>query len=427
MVLRAAVAALVVIFLLASSALCAEREVWAKLKENTPITTAYGYELGQGTKGDTFVVQEARGDLMFGFYPMATGGIRGYVPLASLDATDDLNEFVEAEESRREKLKVAIEKKTELNKLPQPPGRTFTEYVEEKGKDFTAVSGVMLESVTWSGDKSPYLIIGPVYIPSGVILFVDPGVEVYSEKSETPGAGVSSGQVNGIIVAGNVLAIGRPDKIISFRGLGSKPNDRNTWGGIHILDTADPGSMFRWASFENAATGISCGRGPVISNCIFRYNYSGVLLNRRADASRIFNNVFISNTTGLEARSAPLTAVVYNNIFAYNQPNGGIRAWENARALITYNDMYKNTRDYIGWSPYSSDLSVNPMFVDMENGDYHLRSNSRLIGKGRGGSNIGLYGGRDAIYVPPEKAPEDEGKKEEKGEKKPKEKGPDKS
>ncbi len=420
---------LFVVFLSVSGAFCAETKVRVKFKEIAPLTTAYGYELGQGKPGDIFEVQEARGAMMFGYYPTALGGIRGYVALSDLEVTEELEAFIEAEKAHREKLKVALEKKVELSKLPQPPGKALTKYFEEEEKDFTTVSGVMLESVTWTRDKSPYLITGPVYIPSGVILFIDPGVEVYSERSKNPGARISSGQVNGIIVAGNVMAIGRPDRGISFRGFRSKTNDRNTWGGIHILDTADPGSLFRWVVFENAATAISCGRGPVISNCIFRYNYSGILLDEKSDAANVFNNVFISNTTGIEVRGTPPTAEVYNNVIAYNQPNGGIRAWKGAEALIAYNDMYKNTRDYIGWSPYSTDLRVNPMFVDIENGDYHLYPRSPLIGRGRGRSNIGLYGGRDAIRIPREEAPVEkkEEKKEEEEEEKDEEKDSEKS
>jgi len=405
---------LLVVFLTVTGAFGAEKGVRVKFaKENSPITTAYGYELGQGNKGDTFIVQETRGDLIFGYYPTTLGGIRGYVLQANLDQTDELKEFIKAEKARRDKLEVALEKKVELSKLPQPPGKTLTEYVEDKQEDFTTVSGVLLKSVTWTKDKSPYLITGPVYIPSGVILFVDPGVEVYCEKSESPGAGISSGQVNGIIVAGNVLIIGRPTKIITFRGFGSKAKDRSTWGGIHILESADPGSIFRWAIFENAATAISCGRGPVISNCIFQHNYSGLLLDEKADTANVLNNIFISNTTGLEVRGTPSMAEIYNNIFAFNEPNGGIRAWRGAEPRITYNNLYKNAQNYIGWSPFSTDILANPMFADIENGDYHLFSQSPLIGGGRGKSTVGLYAGRDAIHVPPEKVPDTEKKEDE--------------
>jgi hypothetical protein len=410
------------IILIAAGAFCTEPKVEVKFKETSPITTAYGYELGRGKPGDTFEVQETRGPIAFGFCPSEAGGTRGYVLLAHLESTDELRKFMDAEKSRRNKLDVALEKKVELLQLPQPPGKTLTKYVEEKERDFMTVRGVMLESTTWTKDKSPYLINGPIYVPSGMILFIDPGVEIYCEKSENPGARISSGQVNGIIVAGNILAIGRPEQAISFRGFRSKPTDRNTWGGITILGSADPGSIFRWAIFENAATAISCGRGPVISNCIFRYNYSAVLLDETSDSAIVSNNIIMNNNTGLEARGTPSTVEIFNNIIAYNQPNGGIRAWQGAEPLMAYNNMYQNEQDYIGWSPYSTDLLANPMFADIKNGDYHINEHSPLIGRGRGKSNIGLYGGRDAIHVPREKAVVIEEKKEEKGGTKEKEK-----
>lgn len=400
---------------------CAETVIEVKFKEMSPITTAYGYELGQGKPGEIFEVQETRGPLAFGFYKMETGGIRGYVLLSNLEKSDELQKFIDAENARRKKLDVALEKKIELLQLPQPPGKTLTQYVEDKQEDFTAVRGVMLESTVWTKQKSPYLITGPVYVPSGTMLFIDPGVEIYCEKSENPGARISSGQVNGIIVAGNILAIGRPGQAISFRGFRSKPADRNTWGGITILGNSDPGNIFRWVIFENAATAISCGRGPVISNCIFRYNYSGIFLDETSETAIVSNNIIINNNTGIEVRGTPSTAEIFNNIIAYNTPVGGIRAWRNPEALIAYNNMYENTQDYIGWSPYSTDVRVNPMFADLKNGDYHINEKSPLIGRGRGGSNIGLYSGRDAINIPREK-PVVEEKKEDNGAEKEKEK-----
>lgn len=421
-----AVGITLMVFLFAPGILCAAARIPVKFKEEAPIKTAYEYELARAKAGEDFEVQESRGATLYGFYPTETGGIRGYVLLKHIDVTDELSQFIRAEAARRGKLKVGLDRKAELSKLPQPPGKRLTKYVEDKAEDFTSVSGVMLESTTWTKDKSPYLITGPVYVPSGVILFIDPGVEIYSEKSKDPRprASISSGQVNGILIAGNILAIGRPDQIISFRGLKSDPSNRTTWGGIHVLDGGDPGSIFRWVIIENAATGISSGSGPVVSNCIFRYNYSGILLNERSDTANIFNNLIISNNTGLEARGTPSTAEVYNNIFAYNQPNGGIRAWKNAEPLIAYNDMYANNPDYQGWSPYSTDMRVNPMFVDAKNGDYHVYSRSPLLGRGRGGSNIGLYPGRDAVHVPRETTIEEEkgpgeGEGEEKKEEKP--------
>ena len=118
MILQRAIRISVVLFILATGAFCAETRIPVKFKETSPITTAYGYELGQGRKGDIFEVQEARGAMIFGFYPTEEGGIRGYVLLSTLDSTEELEKFVEAEKKRREKLRVALKKKLELSRLP---------------------------------------------------------------------------------------------------------------------------------------------------------------------------------------------------------------------------------------------------------------------------------------------------------------------
>jgi len=86
-----------------SCAYCADEELIVKFKEDTPITTAYGYVLGQSKVGDSFEVEEAfeveKADnaLIFGYYPTETGGIRGYVLLSNLEESKELDEFVEAE------------------------------------------------------------------------------------------------------------------------------------------------------------------------------------------------------------------------------------------------------------------------------------------------------------------------------------------
>jgi len=69
-----------------------------------------------------------------------------------------------------------------------------------------------------------------------------------------------------------------------------------------------------------------------------------------------------------------------NNIVALNTKAGGIRV-DGMKPALDYNDVWQNTGgNYIGVSPGSNDLSVDPIFAGA--GDYHLALKSPLVDAG---------------------------------------------
>ena len=113
-----------------------------------------------------------------------------------------------------------------------------------------------------------------------------------------------------------------------------------------------------------------------------------------------YNNILIGNFTGINVRDYN---VIKNNL-TFNSDKG-IVATPGENPVIKYNNSWNNTVNYSGFTPDSTNLSVDPMVVNTDTSqgelDFHLQMFSPLINKGdpeildKDGtrSDIGLYGG----------------------------------
>jgi len=104
------------------------------------------------------------------------------------------------------------------------------------------------------------------------------------------------------------------------------------------------------------------------------------------------HDCYFDNNTVIRTHdfTSPLNDVAYldfggihfrNNLFVYNA--GDAYQGPGAHGVITENNWYLNINDWSKnhWDPNQSG-SGDPGLVDLENGDYHLKSNSPLRGKG---------------------------------------------
>jgi hypothetical protein len=65
--------------------------------------------------------------------------------------------------------------------------------------------------------------------------------------------------------------------------------------------------------------------------------------------------------------------------------------WGNTREFDTALDGTYTIESSVTTEPGTGNLSVDPLFVDPSNGDYHLRSGSPAIGAGSDDTNMGAY------------------------------------
>ncbi len=161
-------------------------------------------------------------------------------------------------------------------------------------------------------------------------------------------------------------------------------------GGLAILDLHFPSTKEKKYSSgtvkNNIITG-NTGGGP--------FSEGGGILNTADSGVLIINNTIIGNSSrsggGIHnsGGAAILANIIVNN--SGGQIGGGIYSTSSS-ALLDYNNVWGNT---LGPqdpnnpnSPNSNvplgthSISVDPYFVDAENGDYHLLSGSPCIGMG---------------------------------------------
>lgn len=226
-------------------------------------------------------------------------------------------------------------------------------------------------------------------------------------------------------------------------------------GGSWCIDMNTPYTYYtpiidsNFIDTYGSAISNSFGSKPTIRNnfIILRGRSSGGFSNGYADTTKVYNNVVISFDSLELAEGFHLTGIphqVFNNTvfgklksaFVYTGINSILINLRNNISLLTkygissdggvlvtakYNNLWKCGVNYIGFTPDSTNLSVDPMLVndDPTQGelDFHLQMFSPLIDAGDPNitdldgtrSDIGLYGGpfgRRYIYqdLPP-KAP----------------------
>ena len=97
----------------------------------------------------------------------------------------------------------------------------------------------------------------------------------------------------------------------------------------------------------------------------------------------ITNNVIYNNGgDGISMGTQYMGLEIFNNIITNNSGHG-IKYTDTVNpSTIKYNDVWNNTNgNYNGISAGTGDISVDPRFIDPENGDFHLRSTAgRWIG-----------------------------------------------
>jgi len=151
-------------------------------------------------------------------------------------------------------------------------------------------------------------------------------------------------------------------------------------GGAIENQVSDP--MLSKCNFSGNMTKYGAGvynanSNPTIINCSFSGNQAevsgGGIYNFRNNDTAIINSTFVGNfaidgdTLACNSKEPdnPSNVVISNCIFR----NSGNEIWNNDNSIITVN--YSNIRG--GW-PGQGNIDVEPLFVNADEGDYHLKS-----------------------------------------------------
>ena len=122
----------------------------------------------------------------------------------------------------------------------------------------------------------------------------------------------------------------------------------------------------------------------VINNIIINNGAFGIY-NSNSNGNKYYNNILYNNTyAGFHSDgTSSVTVELKNNIAIGNGSYGGLSVSSGVIVTSSNNDSWNNTgSNYNHFTPSSSDLSQDPLFVDSANNDFRLAANSALINAG---------------------------------------------
>jgi len=129
--------------------------------------------------------------------------------------------------------------------------------------------------------------------------------------------------------------------------------------------------------------GIKLTDGSVFThNLVWRVNAFAAVSMETYGGAVVVNNTIVESGAGLDIYSGSGIPVFKNNIIAHT--NFGVNTIGYSFTVRSYNNVYGNTYNYIGFddTPGIGDISLNPQFVDRDNGDFRLREDSPCIDRG---------------------------------------------
>jgi len=146
---------------------------------------------------------------------------------------------------------------------------------------------------------------------------------------------------------------------------------KNTGGGVYLTGFAAQGNY----TFD---------RNIIVKNTVADTTYSSAFYHRFFDSSpKVTNNTIVCNDGGgfFDDSSSPQPSII--NTILWN--NSWYGSYQNLISVnpssITYSDIGPPDYDNYKSKGYHN-LSVDPLFVDPENGDFRLQKCSRLIDRG---------------------------------------------
>ncbi|MBS1260691.1 MAG: hypothetical protein MAG453_00007 [Calditrichaeota bacterium] len=283
-----------------------------------------------------------------------------------------------------------------------------------------SIRGTSLYGEVTGSLSGVYTVSDSIVVPAGQSLTVQAGTEMFF----MPGAK--------FIVHGEIQAQGTVTNWIHFTSNRSQP-DRGDWDGLWLLD-ADDTSLLEYVRISFAAkynliedttreyldddraiipdnihrgaiTVLRCS--PTIRRNIIEFGgYDGIQVIGKSEPviehNTIVNNAFngiriepdwsVADIDTLDRTVAPSN--IFNNLIVEND-DAGIRLHESPDLYnvgmipdLSYNNIWNNASlDYVppGFrvaADVSRDIHVNPVFVDVEGGDYNLHPCSGVIDRG---------------------------------------------
>ena len=168
-------------------------------------------------------------------------------------------------------------------------------------------------------------------------------------------------------------------------------NTRGVGNMGHATAIIEYNFIYKNGSGEKGNGGIGCSDNSaprIIGNVIYANNDVGISATGTARPEVINNTIYNHNSASPLAEGVRFgqdgeisSGVVLNNIIVHNA-YGLVAKFGRHLTGNDYNDIWGNLRsDYIGFKKGVHDISANPLFVNVDTGDFHLQAGSPCIDK----------------------------------------------
>jgi hypothetical protein len=202
-------------------------------------------------------------------------------------------------------------------------------------------------------------------------------------NTNAPGVELRGGGLH--IGSGSQVQFDGQDNLIAY-------NRASFGGGIATVgDVTVLGATVLSNTAEQDGGGVQFdpGSGGAIANCIIAgngamYGGDGLLANRAQ--IEVANNTFVSNVggagVGVERSRFGSEAVTLTNNIIVGHATAILNRNSGSPPVLVTNDLWDNGRNYQDVVTGTTDLFLDPAFVNAGGGDYHLSGQSPLINAG---------------------------------------------
>ena len=269
-----------------------------------------------------------------------------------------------------------------------------TFYVDDDGNDGAALP---TESTPWATISQAL-----TYASSGVTISLAAGtynesVTIGTDNITLDGAGMTDtiinagGAANAVVIANSNTISDLTIMGHDSEGVGVQYNENNglTLDSVIVYGTGN--------SNDSEQRAAQLGNNNTIQNCIF-YNL-GHVLDIFGTSNVVNNNVFYNNSNSAFWAQQSSTTTAQNNILVSN--NSGFNTLDSASLTYSFNDIYNSPGGgQEGLTDGGDNIAVDPYFVDPENGNFQVLSNSPVIGAASDEGDMGYLPAPNSYTAP---------------------------
>ena len=273
----------------------------------------------------------------------------------------------------------------------------------------TKVSEKIITNTTWTKAGSPYTVTETVEVAEEVTLNVESGVKVLFNENA------------GLIVSGQLIAIGTQEETIDFTSSKEAPSPAD-WDGIVFKDSStdastdseycyQSGSILKYCTIEHAGPAITCEfSAPFIAHCTITNNStegSGGGIYISGDAV-VINNIITNNKTTSVFGNGGGIYSIGSSVYIANNTIDGNYAFSNGGGIfasgnttIKNNIIINNSANGCGGGFYiyygSHTVEKNSVTSNSTDGSgggiYNHYGEITIEGNNISNNSAGLYGG----------------------------------